>query len=101
MKSGSMAACKRLKTHVRFFQESWMTDFGFVFRDDRAVCALCCQNIVCQTSSINDILKRSTREILQGRCRKDRFAEKDVISLRKAKQHFQESDFWGKSNNRK
>ena len=47
-----MAACKRLKLHVRSFQESWTTDFGFVSRDDRAVCAFCCQNIVCWTSSI-------------------------------------------------
>ena len=47
-----MAACRRLKLDVRSFQESWTTDFGFVSRDDRAVCALCCQNIVCRTSSI-------------------------------------------------
>ena len=33
-----MAACKRFKLDVRSFQESWTTDFGFVFRDDRAVC---------------------------------------------------------------
>ena len=52
MKSGSMAACKRLKLDVRSFQESWTTDFGFVARDDRAVCVLCCQNIVYRTSSI-------------------------------------------------
>ena len=47
-----MAACKRLKLDVRSFQESWTTNFGFVSRDDRAVCALCCQNIICRTSSI-------------------------------------------------
>ena len=52
MKSGSMAACKRLKLDLRSFQESWTTDFGFVSQDDRAVCALCCQNIVCRTSSV-------------------------------------------------
>ena len=43
MKSGSMAACKRLKLDVRFFQESWTAVFGFVSRDDRAVYVLCCQ----------------------------------------------------------
>ena len=47
-----MAACKRFKLDVRSFQESWTTDFGFISRDDRAVCVLCCQNIVCRTSSI-------------------------------------------------
>ena len=47
-----MAACKKLKLDVRSFQESWATDFGFVSRDDRAVCALCCQNNVCRTLSI-------------------------------------------------
>ena len=47
-----MAACKRPKLNVRSFQKSWTTDFAFVFRDDRAVCVLYCQNIVCQTSSI-------------------------------------------------
>ena len=47
-----MAACKRLKLDVRSFQESSTTDFGFISRDDRAVCVLCCQNSVCRTSSI-------------------------------------------------
>ena len=37
---------------MRSFQESWTTDCGFVSRDDRAVCVLCCQNVVCRTSSI-------------------------------------------------
>ena len=46
-----MVACKRLKFDVRSFQESWTTDFGFVPRDDRAMCVFCCQNIVCPTSS--------------------------------------------------
>uniref|UniRef100_H2Z3U0 DUF4371 domain-containing protein n=1 Tax=Ciona savignyi TaxID=51511 RepID=H2Z3U0_CIOSA len=36
----------------RSFQESWTSYFGFVSRDERAVCALCCQSVVCRTSSI-------------------------------------------------
>ena len=52
MKSGSIAARKRVKLEVRSFQKSWTTDFDFVPRDDRGVCVLCCQSIVCQTSSI-------------------------------------------------
>uniref|UniRef100_H2YQ88 DUF4371 domain-containing protein n=1 Tax=Ciona savignyi TaxID=51511 RepID=H2YQ88_CIOSA len=47
-----MASSKKLKLDVRSFQESWTLDFGFVSRDDRAVCALCCQNVVCRTSSL-------------------------------------------------
>ena len=47
-----MASSKKLKLDVRSFQESWTSDFGFVSRDDRAVCTLCCQNVVCRTSSI-------------------------------------------------
>jgi len=42
---------KRLKLDVRSFQRSWTADFGFVSRDDLAVCVLCCQNVVCRTSS--------------------------------------------------
>ena len=47
-----MSAAKRSKSDVRQFQESWTTDFGFVCRNDRAVCTLCCENVVCRTSSI-------------------------------------------------
>ena len=39
-----MASSRKLKLDVRSFQEFWTTDFGFVSRDARAVCALCCQN---------------------------------------------------------
>ena len=47
-----MSAAKRPKSNVRQFQESWTTDFGFVCRNDKAVCALCCENVVCRTSSM-------------------------------------------------
>ena len=52
MKSDFMAFFKNLKLNVRSFQEFQTTDFRFVSQDDQAVCALCCQNVVCQTSSI-------------------------------------------------
>ena len=45
MKSGSIAACKRLKLEIRSFQEFWTTDFGFVSRDDRAVCVCVCSAV--------------------------------------------------------
>ena len=48
----TMSAAKRSKSDVRQFQESWTTDFGFVCRNERAVCTLCCENVVCRTSSI-------------------------------------------------
>ena len=46
-----MASSRKLKLDVGSFQEFWTTDFGFVSRDDQAVCALCCQNVICGTSS--------------------------------------------------
>ena len=44
MKSGLMASSKKLNLHVRSLQKFWTTDFGFVSRDNQAVCGLCCQN---------------------------------------------------------
>ena len=35
----TMSAAKRSKSDVRQFQESWTTDFGFVCRNERAVCS--------------------------------------------------------------
>lgn len=37
---------------VAAFQSSWTQEFGFVFLKDRAVCTLCCENVVCRTSSV-------------------------------------------------
>ena len=51
MKSDLKASSKKLKLDMRSFQEFWTTDFGFVSGDHMAVCALCCQNVVCRTSS--------------------------------------------------
>ena len=51
-KTDLMTSSKKLKLDVRSFQEFWTTDLGFVSRNDKAVCALCCQNVVCQTSSM-------------------------------------------------
>ena len=47
-----MASSKRLKLDLKSFQKSWTADFAFISRGDRAVWALCCKNIVYQTSSI-------------------------------------------------
>ena len=52
MKSDLMASSKKLKLDVGSLKEFRTTDFGFVSRDDQTVCALCCQNVVCRTSSI-------------------------------------------------
>ena len=93
-----MAACKR---DVWPFQESWTTDFGFISQDDRAVCVLCCQNIACRTSSIKRHFETKHEKSFEDDAEKIKSLKKKGISLRKAKQHFQERDFWGKSNNRK
>ena len=37
---------------VRAFQPSWTKDFGFISQWERAVCAFCCENVVCRTSSV-------------------------------------------------
>ncbi|XP_064119030.1 general transcription factor II-I repeat domain-containing protein 2B-like [Macrobrachium nipponense] len=47
-----MATAKKIKLDVRSFQSSWTNDFGFIQQNDRAVCALCCENVVCRTSSV-------------------------------------------------
>ena len=46
-----MACSKKLQLHVKSFQEFWTTDFEFISPDNQAVCALCCQNVVCRTLS--------------------------------------------------
>lgn len=48
----AMATAKKVKIDVRSFQSSWTDDFGFIQKNDRAVCALCCENVVCRTSSV-------------------------------------------------
>ena len=66
MKSGLMASSKKLNLRVRSLQKFWKTDFGFVSRDNQAVCGLCCQNVVCQTLSTKRHFEtkheRSTKE---------------------------------------
>jgi len=81
-----MASSKRLLLDVRLFQESWAADFGFVSEEDCAVCALCCQNDVCRTSSIKPHFETKHEKY------EDRITDKGGISLRKAKQLFQEND---------
>uniref|UniRef100_UPI00358FEE4E general transcription factor II-I repeat domain-containing protein 2-like n=1 Tax=Myxine glutinosa TaxID=7769 RepID=UPI00358FEE4E len=43
---------KKAEVKVRAFQPSWTEEWGFVFQKNRAVCALCFENVVCQTSSV-------------------------------------------------
>lgn len=47
-----MAAPAAKKAKTRAFQSTWTREFGFVFLKDRAVCTLCCENVVCRTSSV-------------------------------------------------
>ena len=37
---------------TRPFQCCWTQEFGFVFVKERVVCILCCENVVCRTSSV-------------------------------------------------
>jgi hypothetical protein len=43
---------KKRKLDNRAFQDNWTTDYGFVEKKDRAVCAFCCESVVCRTSSV-------------------------------------------------
>ena len=80
-----MAACKRLKLDVRSVQECWTTDFGFVSRDDRAVCMHCCQNIVCRTSSIQRHFKTKHEKSFKDDAEK-------IESLKKAASRFEKQN---------
>ena len=83
-----MAACKRLKLDVRSFQESSTTDFGFISRDDRVVCVLCCQNSVCRTSSIKWHFETKHEKSFKDDAKKIELLKKTVSRYEKAKQHF-------------
>jgi len=34
------------------FQDFWTNEYGFIQQKDHAVCALCCETVVCRTSSV-------------------------------------------------
>ena len=41
-----------MKFEIRPFQPSWTTDYGFLFKNDHATCALCLETVVTRTSSV-------------------------------------------------
>jgi len=43
---------KRQKLDIRLFQDFWTNEYGFIQQKDHAVCALCCEIVVCRTSSV-------------------------------------------------
>lgn len=43
---------KKRKLDHRPFQDNWTIEYGFVEQKDRAVCAFCCESVVCRTSSV-------------------------------------------------
>ena len=45
-------AAKKRKLDLRPFQDNWTKEYGFVEQKDRAVCAFCCESVVCCTSSV-------------------------------------------------
>ena len=42
-----MASAKKIKIDIGAFLPSWTKDLGFISQGERAVCAPCCENIVC------------------------------------------------------
>jgi hypothetical protein len=43
---------KRQKLDILLFQDFLTNEYGFIQQKDRAVCALCCETVVCRTSSV-------------------------------------------------
>ena len=43
---------KKQKLDLCSFQDSWTNEYGFIQQKDRAVCVICCENVVCRTSSV-------------------------------------------------
>ena len=78
VKLNAISAAKRSKSDVRQFRESWTTDFGFVCRNDRAVCALCCENVVCRTSSIKRHFESKRKKLFKNDSEKNEALKKAV-----------------------
>ncbi|KAM5138157.1 general transcription factor II-I repeat domain-containing protein 2A-like [Mantella aurantiaca] len=77
-----MSKAKKAKTDSgRSFQEAWTESFGVIERNEKALCVLCNESVVCRTSSVrrhfdtnhNSVAKLSEPEIrdfLEGKVRK-------------------------------
>ena len=78
-----MASFKKFELDVRSLLEFWTTDFGFVSRDDRAVCALCCQNVVCRTSGIEQHFKTKHEKSFRDEAEKIESLKKAVSRYKK------------------
>ena len=57
-------AAKIRKLDLRPFQDNWTKEYGFVEQKDGAVCAFCCESVVCRTSSV----QRRACAILHALC---------------------------------
>ena len=79
----AMSAAKRSKSDVRQFQESWTTDFGFACRNDRAVCTLCGENVVCRTSSIKRHFETKHKKLFKDNSEKNEAFKKSVSRCEK------------------
>ena len=73
-----MSAAKKSKSDLRQFQEWWTTDFGIFCRNDRAVCALCCENVVCRTSSIKRHFEIKYKKLFKDDSEKNEALKKAV-----------------------
>ena len=68
---------------MRSFQEFCKTDFRFVSRDDKAVYALSCQSVVCQTSSIKRHFETKHKKSFEDYAEKIEFLKKAVSHYEK------------------
>ena len=83
MKSGLMASSKKFKSDVRSFREFWTTDFAFVSRDNQAVWALCCQNVVCRSLSTKRHFETKRERSIKDNAEKIEFLKKAVSRYEK------------------
>ena len=73
----------KIRCTVRQFQESWTTDFGFICRNDRAVCTLCCENVVCRTSRIKRHFETKHKKLFKDDSEKHEALKKAVSRYEK------------------
>ena len=57
---------KRRKLDIRSFQHFWTKEYGFVQQKDRVVCILCCEYVVCRTSSVQRHYKTKHQSIFKN-----------------------------------
>ena len=86
-----MSEANRSKSDVRQFQESSTTDFGFVCRNNRAVCAILCENVICRTSSIKHHFKTKHKKLFKDDSENNEALKKEISRYEKQSSIFKKA----------